>query len=162
MHAFLRCHWMHRWRMDAKSILHRVLNYRNRPIRLLEQADALDHVAGVIGQESIQIGLRIAVVGAPAGDIVEVVVGFITEVGVVAGVVPGVGINALNQVDDHGAAQDSLNGLLQGIGAVAESFGTGEVGDIHVDGVSGSWTLTSRSNRDPTRLGFSSEKLIIN
>ena len=104
------------------------LKCSNQQVSVSEQADALDHVAGVLRQEGIQIGLRIAVVGTPTGDVVDIVVAIVAEVGVVTGVVPGVGVNALNQIDDDSAAQNGLDGLLQSVGTVAEGLGAGEVG----------------------------------
>ena len=56
--------------------------------QILVDTDALGHVACVVTQEGVQIALRIAVVGAPAGQVVHIVVSLATQLGVVATVVP--------------------------------------------------------------------------
>ena len=94
------------------------LSHFSYRIRQLEQADHLDHVASVVGQEGVQVGLRITVVGAPTGNVVDVVVAFVAVASVVTCVVPLSGVNALNQVDDDSAFQSGLDGLLVSVSTV--------------------------------------------
>ena len=92
----------------------------------LEQTDDLGHVAGAAAQEGVQVGVGIAVVGAPAGAVEEVEVAGFAVGGAVAAGVEVLSGGGLDQVDRRrcrrpGSLDDLLEGLsLSGVAAEAE------------------------------------------
>ena len=73
-----------------------------------EDTDALNHVTVVIGQESVEVGLRITVVRAPTGEVIHIVVSLLTGLGVVTGCIPLVVALASDDVNDDLAARLAL------------------------------------------------------
>lgn len=64
----------------------------NDIIHLSIDTDALYHIACTLGKESVKICLRIAVVGTPTGQVINIVVSLAAELGGIACCHPLLGV----------------------------------------------------------------------
>ena len=85
-----------------------VLVFPILPFPKLEDTETFGHVSFVVRKHGIQIRARITKVRTPSGDIIYVVVLFITIVYILSCIVPSIQVYGINQIDHNFSAKGSL------------------------------------------------------
>ena len=112
----------------------RLQSARNRNL-ILENTQRLGHVAGVVRQHGTQVSGRIAVVGTPAGTVVQVEVGLVTGVETVGSSQILIAGCVLNQVYHDHTVGSSLDRLLHSLLLVHADGGVSTNRQINEDGI---------------------------